>query len=121
MWAPEMALVKQPLLSDKGIRSTYAVRFWRQALKKYVRGTQGRPNLCFGGFNTYGEPNHPLSSIQPSSAFEETEPTFITNFRCITLHCQLCAISDLREGTSACTYAAKKGPAYIISLEHNPR
>ena len=56
MWAPEVAGVKQPPVSDKGSGSTYAVRFWGQVLRKYLRGTQGHPDLCFGGFSTYGEP-----------------------------------------------------------------
>ena len=56
-WAPETAGVKQPILSDKGSRRTYAERFWGQVLSKYLLGTQGRPNLCFGGFSTCGEPN----------------------------------------------------------------
>ena len=31
--------------------------FWGQVLRKYLRGTQGRPDLCFSGFGTYREPN----------------------------------------------------------------
>ena len=72
-----MVGVKQPLLSDKGSRSTYAVRFWGQVLRKYLRGTQGCPHLCFGGFSTYGEPSRLLSSMQPSGAISETGPIFI--------------------------------------------
>ena len=64
------------MLSDKGSRSIYVDRFWGQVLRKYLRGTQGRPELCFGGFSTYGEPHCPLSSTQPSGAIEETGPFF---------------------------------------------
>ena len=46
----------------------YAVRFWEQVLRKYLWGTQSRPDLCFGGFSTYGEPN------RPSGAIGETGP-----------------------------------------------
>ena len=60
--------------SDKGSRSIYVDRFRGQVLRKYLQGTQGHPALCFGGFSTYGEPNHPLSSTQPSSAIEEIRP-----------------------------------------------
>ena len=28
-----------------------------QVLRNYFWGTQGRPNVCFDGFNTDGEPN----------------------------------------------------------------
>ena len=66
------------MLSDKGSRSIYVDRFWGQGLRKYLQGTQGCPELCFGGFGTYGEPNRPLSSIQPSGAIEETGPIFPT-------------------------------------------
>ena len=66
------------MLSDKGSRSIYGDRFWGQVLRKYLQGTQGRPELCFGGFSTYGEPNRPLSLTQPSSAIEETGPIFPT-------------------------------------------
>ena len=52
----------------------YTVRFCGQVLRKYLQGTQGRRDLCFGGFSTYGEPNRPLSWIQPSGAIEETGP-----------------------------------------------
>ena len=37
-------------MSDKGSRSIYVDRFWGQVLRKYLQGTQGRPELCFGGF-----------------------------------------------------------------------
>ena len=40
------------MLSDKGSRSIYVDRFWGQVLTKYLRGTQGRSELCFGGFST---------------------------------------------------------------------
>ena len=40
-----------------------------------------RLDLCFGGFSTYSEPNHPLSSTQPCGAIEETGPFFA--LRCI--------------------------------------
>ena len=59
MWAPETAGVKQPLLSDKQSRSMCDVHFWGQVLRKYLRGIQGRLDLCFGGFNTCGEHNRP--------------------------------------------------------------
>ena len=58
-------------------RSTYAVRFWGQVLRKYLRGTQGCPGLCFGGFSIYREPNCPLSSLQLSGAIEETGPILL--------------------------------------------
>ena len=54
-------------------------------LRKHLRGTQGRPELCVSGFSTYEEPNRPLPSIQPSSAIEETEPIFITFLRSVPL------------------------------------
>ena len=66
------------MLSDKRSRSTYVDRFWGQVLRKYLGGTQGRPDLCFAGFSTYGEPNRPLSLTQPSGAIEETGPIFPT-------------------------------------------
>ena len=65
------------MLSDKGSRSIYVDRFWGQVLRKYLRGTQRRPELCFGAFRTYEEPNRPLSLIQPSGAIEETRPIFV--------------------------------------------
>ena len=61
------------MLSDKGSWSIYIDCFWG----KHLRGTQGRPELCFGNFSPYGEANRPLSPIQPSSAIEETVPIFI--------------------------------------------
>ena len=64
------------MLSDKGSRSIYFDHFWGQVLRKYLQGTQGRPELCFGGFSTFGEPIRPLSSTQPSGATEETGPIF---------------------------------------------
>ena len=48
----------------------YAMCLWGQVVRKYLRGTQGQPDLFFGGFNTCAEPNCPLSSIQPSAASE---------------------------------------------------
>ena len=29
------------------------MRFWGQLLRKFLRGTQGRPDLCFGGFSNF--------------------------------------------------------------------
>ena len=58
----------------------YTVRLWRQVLRKYLRGTQGRVDLCFGGFGTYQDPNRLLSSIQPSGAIEETGPIVVNLF-----------------------------------------
>ena len=52
------------MLSDKGSRSIYVDCFWGQVLRKYLPGTQGRLELYFGGFSTYGEPNRPLSSLK---------------------------------------------------------
>ena len=46
-------------------------------LRKYLRGTQGRLDLCFGGFRADQEPNCPLPLIQPSGAIEETGPIFV--------------------------------------------
>ena len=66
------------MLSDKGSQSIYVDHFWGQVLRKYLQGTQGRPELCVSGFSTYGEPNCPLSSNQPSSVIEETGPIFVT-------------------------------------------
>ena len=40
--------------SDKGSRSIYVDRFWGQVLRKYLKGTQGRPELRFGGFSPTG-------------------------------------------------------------------
>ena len=68
-------------------RSIYVDHLWGQVLRKHLWGTQGRPGLCFSGFSTYGEPNHPLSSIQPSGAIDETGPTFVTFLRRIALRC----------------------------------
>ena len=79
-------------------------------LRKYLRGTQGRPELCFDGFSTYGESNRPLSWIQPSGATEETGPTFVMFLRCMVLRCQLCVISDARDGSHACTCVRKRLP-----------
>ena len=87
------------MLSDKASRSICVDRFSGQVLRKYLQGTQGRPELCFGGFSTCGEPNCPLSWIQPSGAIEETGPTFVTFLCCIALRCQLWAISDARRFT----------------------
>ena len=42
----------------------YAVHFWGQVLRKYLRGPQDRPDVCFGGFSTYWEPNYPESSME---------------------------------------------------------
>ena len=48
------------------------------SVKEVLSGTQGHPDLCFGGFITNGEPNRLLPLIQPSGAIEETGPIFIT-------------------------------------------
>ena len=37
------------MLSDKGSRRIYADRFSGQVLRKYVRGTKGCPEVCYGG------------------------------------------------------------------------
>ena len=68
---PRRQGLSSQLLSDKGSRSTYAMRFSGHVLRKYLRRTQGRPDLCFGGFSTYGEPR---CWIQLSGAIEETGP-----------------------------------------------
>ena len=47
------------------------------SVKEVPWATQGCLDLCFGGFSTYGEPNRLLSSIQPSSATEETGPILV--------------------------------------------
>ena len=79
MWAPETGGVKQPLLSDEGSRNTYA----GQALRKYLLGTQGRPDLCFSGLSIYGEPNCALSSIQPMLRNSGQSSLRF----CVVLHC----------------------------------
>ena len=70
------------------------MRFLGQVFKKYLRGTQGRPDLCFTGFGTYGGLHRSLFSIQRSGAIKETGPTFITfvfmHFYCICVCCWAC-------------------------------
>ena len=72
------------MLSDKGNWCIYVDRFWGQVLRKYLRGTQGRPKLCFGGFSTYGEPKRPVSlmfvlSARSSIVTNVLMPTLVGN------------------------------------------
>ena len=62
------------MMSDEGSQSIYVDRFWGQMLRKYLWATQGRPKLYFGSFSFNGEPNRPLSLIQPSGAIEAIGP-----------------------------------------------
>ena len=71
------------MLSDKGSQGIYVDRFWGQVLRKYLWGTQGRPELCFGGFSTYGEPNRSLSLVQPSGVFGKPGQS---SFVCLVVH-----------------------------------
>ena len=65
------------VLSNKGSRGIYVDRFWGQVLRKYLQGTQARPELCFRGFDANGKPTRPLSSTQLSGGIEETGPIFV--------------------------------------------
>ena len=84
------------------------MRLRGQVVRKYPWGTQGRPDLCFGGFGTYGEPDYPLSLTQPSGAIQDTGPFFTLRYFAFHLQCAFvllhvwCAVSPLQSRMHAC-------------------